>query len=183
MISKLHIVSLRLATRCPSAIQCRWRVIKASQWRPWRFVNNAARWLTRRSHPMQRRRCVFPRVSSVWPASAAASCSCKLCRRHVVQRTVWTLLIVILPPSFDLSSCITHTGEPVRVQTFIPQPAVEAFYVRVLYGLSRLNKLQSHSAVFAPGRGPTAKPRPVVQNDGFRQSPLARNPIQHAAHS
>ena len=59
---------------------------------------------------------------------------------------MWTLLIVILPPSFDLSSCITQTGEPVRVQTFIPQPAVEAFYVRVLYGLSRLNKLQSHSA-------------------------------------
>src|SRR5207244_5287378 len=52
-----------------------------------------------------------------------------------------------LPPSFDLSSCITQTGEPVRVQTFIPQPAVEAFYVRVLYGLSRLNKLQSHSAL------------------------------------
>src|SRR5438067_9551380 len=97
---------------------------------------------------------------------------------------VWTLLIVILPPSFDLSSCITQTGEPVRVQTFIPQPAVEAFYVRVLYGLSRLNKLQSHSAVFAPGRQcPTAKLRPVVQNDGFRQSALARNPIQHAAHS
>src|SRR5437762_7989156 len=46
----------------------------------------------------------------------------------------------------DSSSCITQTGEPVRVQTFIPQPAVEAFYVRVLYGLSRLNKLQSHSA-------------------------------------
>src|SRR5438132_1029607 len=115
---------------------------------------------------------------------ARDSCSCKLCRRHVVQRTVWTLLIVILPPSFDLSSCITQTGEPVRVQTFIPQPAVEAFYVRVLYGLSRLNKLQSHSAFFAPGpQCPTAKLRPVVQNDGFRQSALARNPIQHASRS
>ena len=48
-------------------------------------------------------------------------CPCKLCGRQVVQRTAWTLFVVILPPSFDLSSCVTETGEPVRVQAFIAQ--------------------------------------------------------------
>ncbi len=43
-----------------------------------------------------------------------------------------------------------------------------AFYVRVLYGLSRLNKLQSHSAFFAPGRQcPTAKLRPDLDGRTF----------------
>src|ERR1700735_5639915 len=56
------------------------------------------------------------------------SCSCKFCGRQVVQRTVRTLLIVILPPAFNLSSRVTETREPVRVQTFISEPAVETFH-------------------------------------------------------
>jgi hypothetical protein len=65
---------------------------------------------------------------------------------------VWTFLVVILPPSFDLSPRITQTGEPVRVQTFIPQPAIEAFCVGVLYRLAWLDELQPHPVFFAPGR-------------------------------
>jgi len=37
---------------------------------------------------------------------------------------VRTLFVVILPPGFDLSSCVTQTGKPVRVQAFIAQGTV-----------------------------------------------------------
>jgi hypothetical protein len=88
---------------------------------------------------------------------------------------MWTLLVVILPPAFDLSSWIAQADEPVGVQEFIPQPAVEAFYVGVLDGLTGLNELQLHTTFCAPGRqGSTAKPRPVIPNGRLRQSSLAR---------
>jgi hypothetical protein len=41
--------------------------------------------------------------------------------------------------------------EPVGIQAFVPQSAVEAFGVGVLCRLAGLNKLQSHTALFAPG--------------------------------
>src|SRR5215469_17578927 len=95
-----------------------------------------------------------------------------------------TLLVVILSPGFDLSSCVTQTGKPIRVQTFIAQSPVEALYIGILHGLARLNELQPHLAFFAPGRQrPAAELWAVVQNDGLRQSSLAGDPIQHPTHS
>jgi hypothetical protein len=41
-------------------------------------------------------------------------CPCKLCRRQVVQRTVWTLFVVILPPGFDLSPCVASSRSDIR---------------------------------------------------------------------
>jgi len=60
------------------------------------------------------------------------------------------LLVVILSPLFDLSSGVVQTCEPIGVKAFIAQPAVEAFHVRILHGLARLNKLQPHTPFFAP---------------------------------
>jgi hypothetical protein len=75
-------------------------------------------------------------------------------------------------------------GEPVRIQTLIPQSAVEALHVGILHRLSRLNKLQAHAPFLTPGgQCPTAKLWPLIQNDRLRQSSLARDPVQHAAHS
>jgi hypothetical protein len=75
-----------------------------------------------------------------------------------------TVLVVILPPGFDLSSCVTQTGKPVRIQAFIAQSTVEALYVGVLYRLAGLDELQPHPALFAPGcQHPTAKLRAVVR--------------------
>src|SRR6185503_971359 len=108
----------------------------------------------------------------------------KLQGRQIVQRTMRSLLVVIQPPVFDLSSCISQTRKPVRVQAFISQSAIEALRVSVLHRLARLDELQSHPSFFAPGReGSTAKLGPIVQNDRFRQSSLAGNPIQYTAHS
>jgi hypothetical protein len=65
---------------------------------------------------------------------------------------MWALFVVILPPSFGLSPCIAETSEPVRVQTFVAQSAVEALDVGILRGLAWLNELQPRTALFAPGR-------------------------------
>jgi len=97
---------------------------------------------------------------------------------------VRTLLVVIEPPSFDFSSCITEAREPVRIQPFVAQSPVEAFDVGILYWLTRLNKRQPHSAFFTPGRQrPLPKLWPVIEDNGFRQSSLADNPIQDPPHS
>src|ERR1700676_1591774 len=95
-----------------------------------------------------------------------------------------TLLVVIEPPSLDFPACIAEASEPVRIQTFVAQSAVEAFDVGILRGLARLNELQSHAAFFAPsGQCPPAKLRPVVEDNGSRQTSLAGYPIQHPPHS
>jgi hypothetical protein len=95
-----------------------------------------------------------------------------------------TLLVVIEPPSFYFSTCVTQTRKPVRIQAFVAQWTVEALYIGILYWLARLDEFQSHAAFFAPGRQcPPAKLRPVVEDNGFRQSSLAGDPIQHSSHS
>jgi hypothetical protein len=58
---------------------------------------------------------------------------------------VWALLVVVLPPSFDFPPRIAETGEPVRVQTFVAQSAIEAFDVGILHGLA--SKLVSIPAI------------------------------------
>src|SRR5207249_9624875 len=95
-----------------------------------------------------------------------------------------SLLSVILPPGFDLASRVVETGEPVSVQAFIPQPTIEAFHVGILHRLARLNELQAHSPFFAPrSQRPTTKFRSVVQDDSFRPSSCADDPVQHPPHS
>lgn len=52
---------------------------------------------------------------------------------------MWALAVVIESPSFDLTSRITQTREPVGVQALVWQSAVEAFRVGILQRLSGLN--------------------------------------------
>ena len=60
-----------------------------------------------------------------------------------------TLLVVILSPLFDFSARVVQTGEPIGIQTFIPQSAVKAFYVGILHRLAWLNELQPHTVFLA----------------------------------
>jgi len=61
-----------------------------------------------------------------------------------------TLLVVILSAGFDLWSCLTQTGKPIRVQTFIAQSPIEALYIDILHRLARMDELQPHVAFFGP---------------------------------
>src|SRR5579864_7707470 len=96
---------------------------------------------------------------------------------------MWTLLVVIDSPAFDLSLSIGHACEPVGIQAFIPQPAVKAFHIGVLYRLTWLNEVQPDAAFFAPGgQRTTAKLRAVIQHDRFRQASLLADPLEHATY-
>ena len=125
-----------------------------------------------------RGRCLSP-CSSI-PVEAFSclhlrSCACKFCWRHVCQRTVRALFVVISPPSFDFAPCVVQTGEPVGIQTFIAQSAVEALHEGILHRLARLNELQSHAPFFAPGgQRPAAKLRPIVQTTIASGRPLSQ---------
>lgn len=79
-------------------------------------------------------------------------------------------LLVILPLSFDLSPCVAQAREPIRVQAFNTQSAVEAFCIGVLRRLARLDELKPYPAFFAPRRQRSpAELRPIIQHDRFRQ--------------
>src|SRR6185312_13329108 len=95
-----------------------------------------------------------------------------------------TLLVVIFAPAFDFLPRVFQAREPVRVQTFIPQPPVEAFYICVLRWLARLNVFQANTTLLAPGsQCSTAKLRSLVQHNGFRQSTLLDDSIEHTPHA
>lgn len=51
----------------------------------------------------------------------------KLGRRQVVERAVWTFLLVVNPPCLDLFPGIPDMGEPVLIQALVAEFTVEAF--------------------------------------------------------
>src|SRR5579863_159473 len=96
---------------------------------------------------------------------------------------MWTLLVVIEPPAFDLPSSISQAREPVGIQAFIQQPAVKAFHMGGLDRLSWLNEVQPEAAFLAPGgQLTTAKLRAVIHHDRFRQASLLADPLEHATY-
>ncbi len=53
---------------------------------------------------------------------------------------MWTHSVVVLSPRFDLSLGILDVEEPVLVQTFQAEPAVEGFAVSIVHGFPGLEK-------------------------------------------
>jgi hypothetical protein len=60
-------------------------------------------------------------------------------KRSAVGPTVQRALSAHEPQTFRRG--VAETGEPVRVQTFVAQSAVETFNVGILHGLAWLNEL------------------------------------------
>ena len=59
-------------------------------------------------------------------------------------------LVVVLPPGFYDLSGMPHAHEPVGVQAFVAQPAVEALSKGVLYRLARADKAQLDAPPICP---------------------------------
>jgi len=64
---------------------------------------------------------------------------------------VWSRPIVVHPPALDDLPGILQADEPVFIETFDPEPAVEAFHIGVLHGLPQLDELQLDSLLVRPG--------------------------------
>jgi hypothetical protein len=91
--------------------------------------------------------------------------------------------IVLISPRGDLRLGIDHVAKLVRIQTFIPQPTVEAFHMTVLHGPPWLDMDQLDLPLFAPAQKmSTGQLRPVVTTNRFRFSPTFDHRLQRARH-
>ena len=67
----------------------------------------------------------------------------ELGRGLVAERAVGPLLIVVLPPRLHDLAGIAEAEEPVLVEAFVAQPAVEALAVGVLDRLAGVDEVQA----------------------------------------
>ena len=108
----------------------------------------------------------------------------KLSRGLVSQAAVRALFVVLLPPHRNLAPGVEQILKPAQVQTFFPQPSVEAFHSTVLCRLSRLDVQQLDLPLDAPGQKvPARQLRPVVAANRLRHAPLSYDLFQHSRHS
>jgi hypothetical protein len=68
----------------------------------------------------------------------------------VVEGAVGTDFVVVAPPGFNLCSCVRQVEEPVLVQAFVPELAVEAFDEGVLDGLAGSDELNPDLGMVGP---------------------------------
>lgn len=78
-------------------------------------------------------------------SSLLNACVSRLCANaaggQVVQRSVRTLLFVIVSPALDLLSRVLERDRPVGTQAFVAQSSVETLHLGVLHGLAPLSEL------------------------------------------
>lgn len=61
-------------------------------------------------------------------------------RCQSAQCLLWPLLVVFQAPGFDDGPGVQQVGEPVFVETLVPQPPVEGLDIGVLVGLPGLDQ-------------------------------------------
>src|ERR1700688_2349049 len=80
-----------------------------------------------------------------------------------------TLAVVFYAPGRNLAAGVKQIPEPAHIQTFIPQPAMEAFHVRILCRLARLDVNRVNASLDAPGQVVSrAELRPIVAPNRHR---------------
>jgi len=92
-------------------------------------------------------------------------------------------LVVVLPPGGDGRSCLVQRLEPVVVQAFVAELAIEAFDVAVLHWPARLNQNVPDSMALCPcHEGPTGELRAVVRSYRLRVAPKNCRTVQQPGH-
>lgn len=107
----------------------------------------------------------------------------KLYRRFVADRTVWTHLIVVSAPSLAFCARFVEAQEPVGVQAFGPELAVEAFDEGVVGRLARPGEVERDALHVRPQIKLLAhKLRSVVDTNRLRVAKLFRATFQRLDH-
>ena len=105
----------------------------------------------------------------------------ELCRWYPPDAAVRSGLVVVTSPARDLASGIGETREPVLVETFVPEAAIEAFNVGVLCQAARLNQNVFDLVRLCPSeKGSRGELRSVVGSDGFRVTAKLRCLVKQA---
>lgn len=84
-------------------------------------------------------------------------------RGQVIQRTMRTDMIVVLPPRFNRLSCILQIVEDGLVQTFLSETPVEALVECILKRLAWPDELQRDTVAI----------RPCIQYPAVNSGPLS----------
>ena len=89
--------------------------------------------------------------------------------------------VVVTSPACDFASGIGQTREPVLVETFIPEAAIEAFNVGVLCRTARFNQNVFDLVCLRPGqKGSGRELWPIVGSDGPRVAAKLRCLVKQA---
>src|ERR1019366_1406070 len=124
----------------------------------------------------------------MWEAFGAfhicMACLPELLRRPVGERAVRTLVVVLMTPACQGAPYIIQSAEPVRVETLVAQPPVEAFDMSILHRPSRLDVHQPNLPVFRPAQHATrGELWSVVRAPVLRPSTLFDQPLQHTRYA
>ena len=88
-----------------------------------------------------------------WQRHRGQDCTCREgCRGLVAQRAVRSFLIVILSPRLHELAGIGQPEEPLLVQAFVAEAAVEALAEGVLDRLARIDEVQRDRVLLRPLR-------------------------------
>lgn len=105
----------------------------------------------------------------------------ELSRRYPSNRSVRSHLVVVLTPDGDDLASLGQGFEPVLVEAFVPELAVEALDVGVLGGFARLNQDVLNASCLHPcHEGSACELRAVVRSDGLWVAPEPCGLIQDA---
>lgn len=74
----------------------------------------------------------------------------ELGRRHLAERLMGLLLVIILDPVFGDFPDLPQSAENVKIKHLFAIGAIEAFDVRILGWLAGLDMLQHDASVFSP---------------------------------
>jgi hypothetical protein len=102
---------------------------------------------------------------------------------HSTTATVRPDLVVVLPPDGDRLPGLGQRLEPMLVQAFVPELAVETLDVAVLHGATRLNQNVTYSMGLRPGHECVAGEfGPVVGSHRVRMPAKLGRLIQQPSH-
>src|SRR5690606_8073008 len=93
---------------------------------------------------------------------------------------MWPLSIVVLPPLLDELPGMAHRHEPMLVQAFISELAVEALDITILLRFAGLNEAQLQPHSVSPFIQRLADEfRAVINRDAFGQATALCQPLQY----
>lgn len=93
-----------------------------------------------------------PGVEGYWVIGVLCTrVSCKLSWRDASATAMRSHLVVVTPPVSDHVTCLSQRREPVLVQAFVAERAVEAFDVAVLHWAPRFDEKVLDAVLLRPG--------------------------------
>ncbi len=92
--------------------------------------------------------------------------------RPIIERTVKSRVIVMIPPLREFGLRLFHRREPLDVEAFVAESAVEALDEPTLHRPSRTDEAELHTRFYRPHlHGPAGELAAIVQGNAPRRAP------------